>query len=154
MDRAQAILDNIKEKYPFLEKAKPVDLIVRRILSPVIQTQRKYNIVRSLGPNGSFIQAISLKAVFAPLTALSVVRYSLENIKTLKSEDNWGEEVKDAKARLDQMKGWMEEWTVEPLGINLHPLFRLPSLGDDNDLIEKGKKWAKERGLPQELADQ
>ncbi|HXF91005.1 MAG TPA: hypothetical protein VNJ29_03645, partial [Candidatus Nitrosotenuis sp.] len=154
--KAQAILDNLTIKYPFLRDARPLDLIVRRILSPCKQTYRQHDMVHCFGKEQGWLRALSLKATFAPLTALQVVRLSLEYFKILGlGKKSWSYEVIQAKEWLDLMHHWMELWQLPPKevprGISLPSLFRLPAVVNHVILGEKAKKWAEDRGLPREI---
>jgi hypothetical protein len=157
--RAQAILDNLTEKYPSLQGAKAKDLIIRRLLSPEKKTERPHSMVRCWGKDRGWLQAISLKTPFVALTSLEVTRYALEYLKTLGiDEKHWDLSVFQGKEWLDKMHHWMEEWQLPPqnvpMGINLPLLFRLPSLDSEDELVQKARSWAKLRGLPGEMAFQ
>ncbi len=153
--RLNKIITDLSQKYPCLEGAKGIDLVVRPTLSyDEDLAQRPHAMVQVWG-NGNWIKAQSLKATFAPLTALQVVYLALKNIDSLGlTPTSLSLETFQAKKWLKLMHRWMVNWELPsyevPQGIILPPLFCLDNI-DKETLEDKARQWAKAHGLPEQI---
>ena len=73
--RKESILNILTSRYPFLEGAKILNLIVRPTLSlsEVLEERRHFR-VRKIDPKGNWLCALSMKATFAPMAAIEVLK--------------------------------------------------------------------------------
>ena len=79
-ERGKFILSSLTKCYPFLEKAKILNLFVRPVLSSHKELEkRRYETVKQIDSDGKWISALSMKAVFAPTNALDIVRIIQQN---------------------------------------------------------------------------
>ncbi|WP_198027207.1 FAD-dependent oxidoreductase [Candidatus Paracaedibacter symbiosus] len=156
--RLEKILENLRQKYPYLEGATGIKLIVRPTLSYEEDlAKRPHTMVQVLGDR-NWINAQSLKATFAPLTALEVIYHILENIESLGiSEKSLPGDTHHARTWLRLMHNWMSNKELPSVdvyqGVILPELFCLPNNIDDQTLKDKARQWAKDHDLPEEIAN-
>ncbi|WP_232224338.1 hypothetical protein [Candidatus Paracaedibacter symbiosus] len=113
--RLTRIIENLTEKYPCLKGARGIDLIVRPTLSYSEDLAQRPHEMVQIWSDGHWIKAQSLKATFAPLTALQVIYWTLKNAENLGiTKEFLSIETFHAMTWLELMYKWMSHWELPP----------------------------------------
>ncbi len=152
--RLNEILNNLKEKYPCLKNAQPLELFVRPTLSFGSElSQRPQAEGNQSGAHGLMIRASNMKATYSPVTAILTSCRILEHCKN--GRNNWEPAVKYAREWLIHINNWLtKEGRTVPIDearfINLPSIFCLPVMNEEK-LRQKAQLWAKTHGWPDDI---
>lgn len=147
--RMENILANLKQKFPFLHGARPIDLLIRETLSfdnGELEKRRHINTNNGTPAGGvpaNYVRVLSTKATYCPVAALEalklILKNSCENNPERKYSSTFGE-------WLDKSFGGE---TAE--SIILPAEARLPFFEKTEEFFREAEDYAERHMLPKEL---